>query len=140
MKESQIQTLFSKQNTVYGCFELKLCKGTSIRFDAVRPHQLQALLDVSSNKGLFHKINDMPIFSGDLSRFTNPKPFDCFYLKNIPAYIIVCFYIPRVQKTCYYLSPSSWQLLEITSPKKSIREEELKKYAYHILELKNKIT
>lgn len=135
MKESNIQSLFSVKNRIEGCFELKLSKTRSIRFDAVRPHQLEALLNASSDRGLFHKINDAPIFAGMKTRFTSAKPFDCFFLKNTPSYIVVCFYIPRKQKKCYYIEPEIWKDLEKSHPKKSIREEELSTYASMTLNL-----
>lgn len=135
MKESNIQTMFGKKNTVFGCFELKLCKTKSIRLDSVRPHQIAALLDVSSEEGLYHKINDAPIFQGMKTRFTSPKPFDCFHLKNTPAYVVICFYIPRKQKKCYFIEAVVWQTLCKTHPRKSIREEEIGLFASTTLEL-----
>lgn len=135
MKEANITTMFSKKNKIVGCFELKLCKTKSIRFDSVKPHQIKALQNVASETGLYHKINDAPIFAGMKTRFTSQKPFDCFYLKNIPAYIVVCFYIPRKQKNCYYITPQEWMIKEIASDKKSIREEELAPSATHTLRL-----
>jgi penicillin-binding protein-related factor A (putative recombinase) len=125
MKEANIQSMLAKKNTVEGCFELKLCKTRSIRLDAVKPHQIEALLAVSTDEGLYHKISDSPIFQGMKTRFTNTKPWDFFFLKNIPAYVIICYYIPRKQKRCYYVEAAMWQSLCETHTRKSIREEEL---------------
>jgi len=136
MNERTIQTEFSKKNTIVGCFELKLCKSKSIRFDAVKQHQIQALLDVSGEKGLFHKINDAPIYAGMQTRFTNSKPFDCWFLKEVPAYIVICFYEPRHKKMCYYIEPEIWINLCESSSKKSIREEELTLNASITLDMK----
>ena len=135
MNERTIQTAFSKKNKVDGCFELKLSKTGSIRFDAVKPHQIQALLAVSSDKGLSHKITDQPWLPNRPNSFQLKKPFDYFFLKNIPAYIVICFYVPRKKKKCYYISPQEWKELEIVFDKKSIREEELALSSEYTLEL-----
>jgi len=135
MTEAAITSLFGKKNKIIGCFELKLCKTRSIRFDTVKPHQLKALLAVSGEEGLFHKINDAPIYSGMKTRFTNQKPFDCFFFTEVPAFIVVCFYIPRQQKKCYYIEPEIWQDLRKNNSKKSIRQEELALYASNIIDL-----
>jgi len=99
MKEKDFQTEFSKRNTLEGCFELKLCKGTSLPFDALKDHQKEALLAVSG-KGLFHKITDQPIFKGSKVRFTKPKPFDCFYLKDVVGYVVVMFWVTKEKEDC----------------------------------------
>lgn len=100
MKEKDFQTLFGrwvrfKRNYItkkYGnsiAFELKLAKGKSIRFDALREHQERALIEVE-NDGHYHKINDMP-FNSTL-KFTNKKPFDCFLMSNSQSFVVVFFY------------------------------------------------
>ena len=134
MKEKDIQIIFGKKNTITGCFELKLSKGISIRFDAVRPHQMKALKDVNSGKGLYHKIND-PIFAGSKTRFASRKPFDCFLLREVLSYIVVCFYIPYKPKEFIYIKPKMWEKLEEESDKKSIRKEELIKNSNYYLKI-----
>jgi penicillin-binding protein-related factor A (putative recombinase) len=136
MKESQIQSLFGKKNTLHGVFELKLCKGKSIRWDSVKPHQIEALKKVKE-KGLYHKITDsLPKFGhSEHLRFTSKKPFDCFYLKNTPSFVVVCFYIPRKQKTCYYIDIDSYLLAWSESTKKSYREEDAEKISTLKLDL-----
>lgn len=135
MKESDIQTLLSKKHKMEGCFELKLCKTKSIRFDSVKPHQVEALLRAVGFDGLYHKISDFPMFSGSKTRFNSKKPFDFFYLVNTPAYVAICFYVPRVRKTVYYVYIDSWIKAKDASDKKSITEEEIKEISSHTIEL-----
>ena len=138
MKEKDIQTTLSKVHDTPGVFELKLCKGKSIRFDSVKEHQVDALIKASSGEGLFHKISDFPMFKGSKMRFNKPKPFDFFYLNYMPAFVIVCFYEQRKKKKCYYVSISCWIGKQKESKKKSITEEEVKKICTFSIDLKNK--
>lgn len=134
MKEKDIQTILSKVHDIHGVFELKLCKTKSIRFDAVKEHQEEALF-MASGTGLFHKIPDFPMFAGSKTRFNSKKPFDFFYLKNTPAYVVICFYVPRVRKTCYYIFIRDWVMARLKSVKKSITEEEIIKISNRKVEL-----
>jgi len=135
MKEKDIQTIFGKKNKTFGVFELKLCKGKSIRYDAVAEHQMKALKDVGfGGKGLYHKINDLPVFPGCKTRFASKKPFDCFYLKFQNSYIVVCFYLPRKEKLFCYITPEAWEESEKESDRKSIRKEEAIKISHHFLQ------
>jgi len=122
MKESQFQTEFSKRNNLSGCFELKFCKGHSLPFSALAVHQERALLDASSEKGLFHKISDFPVFAGSKVRFNRPKPFDCFHLSNINAYVVVCFWIPRKKKRVFYIKIEHWIYMRDHATRKSMTE------------------
>jgi penicillin-binding protein-related factor A (putative recombinase) len=134
MKEAQIQSSLAKVHTLTGCFELKLCKEKSIRFDAVKPHQEEALLKVK-HKGLYHKISDFPMFKGSNMRFNHVKPFDFFYLKDVPAYVVICFYVPRKTKTVYYIDIDDWVFAKDMSEKKSITQQEIEQICSHVLEL-----
>ena len=122
MNESQITTLFAKKNKVHGVFELKIAKKKSIRFDSVKDHQRKALLKVS-NKGLFHKISDFPMFSGSKTRFNFQKPFDAFYLKDTPSFVVICWYTPRKPREYYYILIEDWLEEERVSKRKSITKE-----------------
>lgn len=62
-------------------FELKQC-GSSLPFNAVQEHQVDALTSVHSSTGLLYK-------APDDSR--GVKPFDLFYLRSAPAYVVVLF-------------------------------------------------
>lgn len=136
MKEKDIQTIFSKHNKIHGVFELKLCKTNSIRYDAVRPHQMDALKAIKGD-GLFHKITDsLPKFGhSTFMRFTSKKPFDCFFLKGTPSYIVICLYTPRKEKLFCYICPEEWEKSQNESTKKSLNREEIVKIAHHYLQI-----
>lgn len=126
MREKDIQTVFKKNNAVIGVFELKLCKSLSIPFEAVKPHQVDALLAVKSKTGLYYKISDSFVIDRTRGvRFPSKKPFDCFYLAGIPAFVVICFYIPRERKSFYYIPIQEFLKLKKQSKKKSITEAEI---------------
>ena len=128
--EKKFQVEFGRNNLIDGFFELKISKGKSIRFDAVKEHQKEALLAVNSSKGLYHKITDNPVSWGmdTKMRFTKSKPFDCFRVSKQDAYVVVMFYTPRQRKNVYYIRIRDWLEAEakMMYEKKSITEEELK--------------
>lgn len=118
-------------------YELKICKGNSLSFNAVKEHQRQGLLD--AKKGLYHKISDSPIFAGNMTRFTNPKPFDCLYLKDAIGYVVILFYKPRKPKVTYMINIYSFLDEEKKSERKSLTEEKAKEIADEIIILTNKL-
>lgn len=136
MKEKDIQRLFGKVINVHGVFELKLVKGNSMPFAAVKEHQEAALLAVSMNRGLYHKISDSPIFAGMKTRFTAQKPFDCFFLRNTPAYVGICFYEPRKPKEVVLIEITKYLGLKLGSKRKSLTREEAYRNAEHIIILR----
>jgi hypothetical protein len=80
-----------RSQKINGAFELKLTKGKSLPFSALKEHQKEALLAVKHNY-LTAKIPDDSI---------GFKPFDCFGMGNMPAYVVAIFYKPRA--TNFYL-------------------------------------
>ena len=120
MKERDFQAEFGKRNLITGVFELKFCKGTSIRFDSVAEHQEAALLAVEGD-GLYHKITDQP-FLKDMN-FQRKKPFDCFNLSGIPAYIVIMWWEPRKKKNVYYIPVKRWCSMRDGAGRKSITED-----------------
>jgi hypothetical protein len=137
MKEKNIQTLFNRQNRVQGVFELKLCKGKSIRWDSVKDHQVKAL-SMAAGEGLMYKIPDSPVpvdGNGKQTRFTPRKPFDCFFVGNFPAYVAICWYVPRKRKTLYYIDIDTFVSEKAKATRKSFREEDAFYMATQILEL-----
>jgi len=124
MKEKHIQSEFGKRNTIFGVFELKLCKGKSIRWDAVSEHQIDALLSISTGKGFYHKITDPPVYSGMKTRFNAKRPFDCFNLRHADAYVVVCFYEPRKKKNLYYIRIGVYLEHMRRAERRSYREDE----------------
>lgn len=142
MKEKHIQTLFGQQNQIEGFFELKLCKGKSIRWDSVRDHQIKALSMAASEKGLYYKIPDTPVSATQTEdgnrgfRFTKRKPFDCFFFRGKPAYVVICWYVPRQRKTLYYIEIHDYLRTWHESSKKSFNEGEARAMARYLVELK----
>lgn len=124
MKEKDFQTRFTRwlgyRFPGCGAFELKICKGISLPFDAVQPHQIQALQLVKSH-GIEYKIPDD-------TRGT--KPFDCFRLKG-EAYVVVMFYV-RGENGFYLIDVDRFVTEQETSSRKSLTEERAKEIgAYH---------
>jgi len=134
MKEYNIQTLFSKAIKTPGVYELKLEKGKSMPYNKVEDHQIHALLDVRL-KGFFHKINDQPWGTTNKFRFTNKKPFDCFYIEKYPAYVGICFYKPRQKKEVICIDIADYIHAEKTDSRKSLTEEKAKEIAEFIIEI-----
>lgn len=130
MKEANFQTLFRDWIKEYwkdsgsAGFELKICKGTSMPFDSVKPHQIQGLKEVKYGF-LFHKISDAPIFGGMKSRFTKPKPFDCFVLSG-QAYVCIMFYKPRQKKEFIMIEVTDYEMEMLSSTRKSLTEDRAK--------------
>lgn len=132
MKEKNIQSIFKNINKKEGLFELKLCKGTSMPFGSVADHQVEALLDVSGEKGLYHKISDSPVSWGG-QRFTKPKPFDCLFLRNQPAYVVICWYEPRRKKAFHYIPIRAFIEKRDSVERKSITEQMSAEIAEEVL-------
>ena len=141
MKEKEMQTLFGKylktnppkQSNVY---ELKICKNSSLPFNAVKEHQIEGLLN--AKLGLYHKISDSPIFAGSKTRFTYTKPFDCLYLKNIIGYVVILYYKPRKAKVTYIIDIYSFLDERKRSDRKSLTESKAREISSKIIVLTNK--
>ena len=125
MKDKDLQTLFGRKNNIHGVFELKIVKGRSMPFNAVQDHQISALLDANGT-GLYHKISDASY---------EKKPFDCFYLVDTPAYVVPVWYVPRKQKTAYYIRIDSYMSVWDKAERKSLTEEMARECADHVVEL-----
>jgi len=131
MKEKNFQSEFKKNNRMTGMFELKLCKGVSLPFSSVKRHQEEALLAATTMEGFYHKLADQPVsaIKGANVRFTLPKPFDCFLVKNTHAYVVIMFYVPRKKKMVYYVPIKSFLKMKDSSERKSMTESMLVRYA-----------
>lgn len=117
--EAQFQTLFKRWLDALweggsAAFELKRSKTDSLPFDAVEVHQKENLL--RANRGAFYyKIPDDSI---------GQKPFDCFVLRDVDAYIVIAFG-PRIKE--FFLIPiDTWLQLEKESARKSIHVDTLR--------------
>lgn len=126
MKEKDIQKLFGRSNTTVGVFELKLVKEKRFSFKRLAEHQEQSLLRVESPDGLAYKISDMS---------ADRKPFDCFRLAGIPAYVVLVWYTPRKPKVAYFIRIHDFLALRDRSSMKSMTENEAKAIAERIIEL-----
>lgn len=84
-------------------------------FSAVQPHQILNL-QLAKHGMLAYKIED-----GTYA----PKPFDCFVLAGVPAYIVVMFY-RRAQKTFYMIDVDKYVEEVDNSKRKSLTEERAK--------------
>jgi len=144
MKEKNFQSEFKKNNKIHGVFELKLCKGVSLPFSRVESHQEEALLAATTREGFYYKIPDQPVSELEEGapkgkeiqftqiRFTLPKPFDCFLVKNTPAYVVIMFYVPRKKKTVYYVRIEDFLEMKDLAKRKSMTEKMLEIYASEI--------
>jgi len=85
-READFGTYFRhwlKSHPMYsGAFELKQTTGKSLPFPDVQEHQIEALQAASSRHGILYK-------APDDSR--GIKPFDYFYLRNAPAWVVIKF-------------------------------------------------
>jgi len=99
------------------------------------------MLDISGREGLYYKIADTPVSwqkEEDLAepkkpfRFTRPAPFDCFFLRAIPAYVVVMFYKPRAKKNVYYIRVDDFINMVNDADRKSMTEEMAGNYAEHV--------
>lgn len=126
MKEKNFQTEFMRRNKITGVFELKFCnlsKTKRMRFDSLKCHQLDALCRANGPHGFWWKITDNPIYPGKRTRFHTKKPFDCFRISGVQAYVVVMFWIARKKKTVYYITPYDYVKMSQESDKKSYSEE-----------------
>lgn len=136
MKETQMQTFFKKHllkhpPTVSEVYELKICKTTSLPFEAVKDHQIKALQEAST--GLFHKITDPPIYYGGETRFNIPRPFDCFYIRDVLGYVVLWFYKPREKKIFIKIPIGVFLKEKETATRKSLTEERAKQLGEEIV-------
>ena len=130
MKEKDFQVEFGRRNKIFGAFELKFCKGKSLPFSCLADHQEKALLGIYSQVGHYHKITDQPFVKG--MTFQRKKPFDCFNLRDIPAYVVVMWWVPRTEKMVYYIPIKSWVSLKKTCGRKSLIEDMCFAHAHFI--------
>jgi len=75
------------------------------------PHQLRALFDSASDRGVYHKISDQSM---------GTKPFDAFLLKNAEPFLIIYY---DEQKTAVFLGADSLRRLT-TEKTKTLKYED----------------
>jgi hypothetical protein len=104
-------------------YELKITKNNSIPFEALKEHQVDALLRVEQ-KGLYHRITDQPWMKDRPNTYTLKKPFDCFCLVKAKGYVIIWFYKPRKRRVFYKISINEFLQAKMSSEHKSLTEHE----------------
>ena len=116
MKEKDFQSEFNKYakyiHKQTGAYELKLAKGSSLPFDAVKDHQVQALLN-AKHSHIVYKITDTGFAQ---------KPFDCFSLVGVPAYVVIMFY-ERGQKEFFMIDVDTWVEEKTNSVRRSLTSD-----------------
>ena len=128
MKEKDLQCFFRnwlKANwKSSAAFELKICKTDRFNLKCIAEHQINNLKMASH--GLFtYKLPDLGL----------QNPFDCFTLFQVPSFVVIFFYKPRQPKKFYLISIGVINIL-LKHKVKSINEENAKKLAYRVGELK----
>jgi hypothetical protein len=129
MRESDLQSRFTawaKKNwNTTAAFELKIVKGNRMQYSRVKEHQQYALWRAKHAK-LFHKISDMSL---------GVKPFDCFMLAEIEAYVALCYYHPHRKLQLFLIDIDTYLKAKTTLPRKSLSEEEAYEFATHHITL-----
>lgn len=129
MIEKHMQVFFGKYLKSHyppssEAYELKICKGTSLSFDAVQEHQIKALLEAEET-GFYYKIPDQPVSWGADSpiRFAAKKPFDCLVLVKVKSYVVIWFYHERQKKIFLKIPIKVFIHEKEISTRKSLTEE-----------------
>lgn len=117
MTEAKLQALFARsyRPETSEVHELKLTKSNRLPFSCLRGKQESSLSKIDSPIGKYHKLSDM---SADY------KPFDSFFLINVPAYIVACWYQPKKPKILYFIRIRDFLTLRDRSSMKSMTESE----------------
>lgn len=116
---AHVRSHLPSQTEVY---ELKICKGSSMPFNQLQEHQEKALLQASQT-GLFHKITDQPWIKDRPYTFTSKKPFDCFALVGVKAFVVVWYYHIRQAKVFIKIPIEEFIKERETCGRKSLTEQ-----------------
>jgi hypothetical protein len=103
--ESDFQLAFhrwaSHHVSVSSVFELKISKTDSLPFSRLERHQKAALLS-SKHDSLFYKISDADLMAR--------KPFDCFIVRKVPAFVVIMFRCEDWgQKEFFLIDVDTWE-------------------------------
>lgn len=98
--------------------EFKYIKGKTLNIkNHVQSHQIPSLIKTQYSQ-LFYKISDQSI---------GLKPFDSFFLRQVPAYLAVCFQPPpRQPKIIRFMEINVLVSLQMSTNK--LQEADFKKY------------
>lgn len=124
MTEADFQTKFTrwaKYKLHASCvWELKYCRGKSLPFSALQPHQKDAL-NLAATTCIHYKIPDVGM---------SPKPFDGVTVCRVPAFVVVKF--KEDDAKAFYLIPiEEWLHNEKTSTKRSFTLHDVKQISQH---------
>jgi hypothetical protein len=124
MTEAKFQSEYNKWKAVnmrITCAEeLKVAREERLKIRDIAPHQL-ANLKNAKHGFIQHKIPDLG----------EQNPFDSFSLCEVPAYLIVLFYVPRRPKNFYIIDIDSFLgFMDDFPHKKSLTEEDCAKISY----------
>ena len=112
MNERKLYPLLKRQINHTCAVELKICKGTSLPFSSVVPHQVRAL-SIAKHGVVRYKIPDCGM----------QNPFDIIILNQVPAYVAICFYKPRKPIEFILIDIDDWIQEEKTSKRRSLIEK-----------------
>jgi len=125
MKETEFQSLFTKWfpnarkaiNMDHSMVkELKVTNTHKFEFKNIKPHQIPFLLR-AKHDCVYYKISDQSL---------GLKPFDCFQVCRVPAYLIILFYKPRQLKVPIWIDVDKFVEFQKTSRYKYITEDQAK--------------
>ena len=127
MTEKVMQTLFGKHLKIdppseTEIYELKIVKGNALPFNSLKDHQRQALIQ-AHKEFFYHKITDPPVFYGMNTRFNRSRPFDCFIVVKVNAYVVIWYYKPRQKKEFIKIHIQDFYEEELKADRKSLTEE-----------------
>lgn len=111
-------------------YELKLVKNGRLEFDRVYDHQVAGLRQ-AKYKGVYHKIADQPAawVGGKRVHFGGKKPFDCLFLRNIEAYVVILFYVPNEAKEIVFIDIDRWVKEKESSERRSLTHDRAREIA-----------
>ena len=116
MKERDLNTTLNHLLHAYidytMAYELKISHSLSVPFSALKEHQERNLLQAKTGKIVF-KIPDLGL----------QNLFDGFVLCTIPAFVILCFYVPRESKNFLLIDIQRWIEEKELSERKSITKK-----------------
>jgi hypothetical protein len=124
--EAKFQTLFkrwlhAKWDGGPAVFELKRTTTETLPFSAVQEHQ-ELALEQARDTGLYYKIPDDSY---------GAKPFDCFYMKNVGAYLVVAY---GARLTSFVMIPiGRWMEYKKTSKARSLSRHDAEKIADYVI-------
>ena len=138
MLEKNFQSLFKgwvainrpAKTTVW---ELKLVKNGRLEFDRVYDHQVAGLLG-AKRSGQYHKIADQPaaFIEGRRMHFGGKKPFDCQFIRDADAFVVVLFYKPGESKIMYFIDVDAWVQEKESSKRRSLDEKRAREISHMI--------